>query len=107
MRTLLIMLLMSLFPVQAQQAKPHAQPAGNAELQQLFRMRQARACTYTEGVCADVCEAADSLESAAQDLLSCARKRDFDNDCHRQVRDVRDAGDQYESAIAESSGECS
>ena len=49
--------------------------------------------------CERVTEAAQELESAATELARCAAKQDVNNDCHGQVREVRDAAEEYEQAI--------
>lgn len=66
----------------------------------------ARSCSRLEGQCRAVCEAANDLEDAANDLAQCARKHDFGDDCGRSFREVRDASDDYESAVSEASGKC-
>lgn len=47
---------------------------------------------------ADAMEAAWRLESAARSLAHCARHYSPDDDCYRQIQDVRDASDDYEAA---------
>ena len=72
----------------------------------LLHNMMARSCGRLHGKCLAVCEAANSLETAANDLAHCARRHDFSNDCHSRARDVRDAADEYESAVSEASGGC-
>ena len=79
-----------------------------ADRQQVLLMHRmmARSCDRLKGTCLAVCEAANSLEDAANDLAQCARRHDFSNDCHSRARDVRDAADEYESAVSDASGDC-
>lgn len=65
-----------------------------------------RFCGSGSDECASVCEAAEALESAADDLTNCARRRDLADDCWRQFRDVRSAHSDYESAVSDTGGEC-
>lgn len=51
--------------------------------------------------CDELEDAASNLESAAQDLLDCARKHDYSEDCSRLAREVRDAADTYESVVSD------
>lgn len=66
-----------------------------------------RSCSKLSGVCKEVCEAANELKDAADELELCANRHDYDDDCHRKFRDTRDAYDHYESAVSNSSGICS
>ena len=56
--------------------------------------------------CKAVEEARLELEQEARNLLACAGRRDLSNDCHREVRDVRYAGDELESAVSDVSEDC-
>ena len=56
--------------------------------------------------CSGVDSAAKQLQSAAEDLVKCARKRDFSDDCSRKAREVRWAADEYEDAVSEHEGRC-
>lgn len=53
--------------------------------------------------CDDLEESADALEAAVDELRACVQKRDYDEDCSRDARDVRDAADDYETAVSEAS----
>jgi len=61
----------------------------------------------TSQACRDAYDAKRELILAATYLLSCARKSDYTDDCSREVRDVRDAGDDLQTAVADSDGDCS
>lgn len=67
----------------------------------------ASSCGNLNGKCQEVCEAANQLRDAANDLARCASKHDYGNDCRRKFRDTRDAFDQYESSVSSASGDCS
>lgn len=62
--------------------------------------------TPTSYTCEAVEEARQRLESVANDLLDCARRRDYSDDCASEVNDVQDTGDSYESAVSDASGDC-
>lgn len=47
-----------------------------------------------------------ALESATEDLLTCATRRDFSNDCHRPAREVRYAAENYELAVSSAGYSC-
>jgi TolA-binding protein len=61
-------------------------------------------------MCRDAIEqaesAADDLESAAGRLRSCAANRDFDDDCSSEYSRVRNAHDDYESAVSDIQSYC-
>lgn len=60
---------------------------------------------HPDCVAADQAKAA--LFDAALEVLACARETSHDDDCGREVRDVRDAGDDYATAqTVVSGGEC-
>jgi hypothetical protein len=57
--------------------------------------------------CVEADDAKAELFDAAVELLNCTRESGHDDDCGREVRDVRDAGDDYATAqAAVSGGEC-
>jgi hypothetical protein len=61
-------------------------------------------CSSVQNEChRRACEAASELEDAAQRLGACARRRDPDDSCDSQFRDARDAHDEYEDAVSNSS----
>lgn len=64
-------------------------------------------CGNLHGKCEVVCNAANELESAADDLSSCAKKHDYTNDCRGRYRDVKDKFEEYENAVSEASDDCS
>lgn len=63
-------------------------------------------CYGLHGKCSNVCDAANKLESAANDLARCARIHDFNDDCRRRYKDVRDTHSTYENAISDADGDC-
>lgn len=66
----------------------------------------ANSCAQLRGVCKAACEASSDLEKAATELTRCAKRRDLSDDCGRPAREVRDAAENYESAVNDSQGEC-
>jgi hypothetical protein len=64
-------------------------------------------CGNLHGKCKDVCEAANELKSAADDLSNCAKKHDYSNDCRNRYRDTKDKFEQYENAVSDASDDCS
>lgn len=57
--------------------------------------------------CVDADEAKVALFDAATELVNCVRHPGHDDDCSREVRVVRDAGDDYSTAQLDvSGGEC-
>jgi hypothetical protein len=56
--------------------------------------------------CNDAEATREALERAAMELAYCARKRDYEDDCSIEASDVRDAADDYESAISDIGGDC-
>jgi hypothetical protein len=62
------------------------------------------------GPCAEAKEeaesAADDLESAARQLMSCASSDDFSDDCFSEFLRVQSAHSDYDSAVSEVSSEC-
>ena len=81
-------------------------PAEKAQVLAVQRL-MANSCNNLKGKCREVCEAANQLKDAANDLARCANKHDYDDDCRRKFRDTRDAFDQYESSVSNASGDCS
>lgn len=65
-----------------------------------------RRCTTRSDKCHTVCEAANRLVDAAQELLACASRHDYSEDCSSASIDARDAHDQYESAVSDADGDC-
>lgn len=61
----------------------------------------------TSQACRDAYDAKQALADAAADLLYCARRSDYSDDCSREIRVVRDAGDDLENAVSSSDGDCS
>ncbi|BEV07752.1 hypothetical protein [Methylophilus sp. DW102] len=72
-------------------------------IQQLF----ANSCGKLHGKCKDVCEAANELKSAADDLSNCAKRHDYSNDCRSKFRETKYKFETYESAVSDASGDCS
>lgn len=57
--------------------------------------------------CRQADKAKAALYEAAVEVVRCTREYGHDDDCYHEVRDVRDAGDDYATAQAEvSGGEC-
>lgn len=54
----------------------------------------------------DARSAADDLSSAASRLKSCADDLNFDDDCYSEMRQVRSAHSNYESAVSDVRSEC-
>jgi hypothetical protein len=61
---------------------------------------------YGAPVCQALEDARANLEYAASALLRCARQMDYSDDCSREVRDARDAGDEYETEVSNGLGIC-
>lgn len=72
-------------------------------IQQLFT----NSCGELNGKCKDVCEAANELKSAADDLSNCAKRHDYSNDCRRKFRETKYKFESYESAVSDASSDCS
>lgn len=79
------------------------------EKQQVIAIQQllANSCGSLHGKCRDVCEAANELKSAADDLSVCAKRHDYSDDCSNRYRDVKDKFEDYEDAVSEASDDCS
>lgn len=65
---------------------------------QLTHIRDRREATYEYQ---NARLAAEQLQDAAKSLARCAGNMDFEDDCTRRFREVRDATDQYQQAIQE------
>lgn len=81
-------------------------PAEKAQVISVQRL-MANSCGNLKGKCQEVCEAANQLKDAANDLAHCANRHDYGDDCRRKFRDTRDSFDQYESSVSNASGDCS
>lgn len=57
-------------------------------------------------VCQALEDARANLEYAASELLRCSRRMDYSDDCSSEVRDARDAGDEYETEVSNGMGVC-
>lgn len=57
--------------------------------------------------CRELCESAEQLQSAADDLARCAGRNVPSDDCSRQYRSVRDAFNEHEIAVSERGADCS
>jgi hypothetical protein len=84
-------------------SSPAQNMANSHAVPDLFR---ARACRSNSHKCRAVCEAANTLKSAALDLALCAAKYDYSNDCSVQAMDSKDASDNYESAVSDAEDDC-
>jgi len=63
-------------------------------------------CDSHSQKCHAICEAADQLKSASEDLATCAGQHDYSDSCDMQFNDVSDAHDSLESAISDADGDC-
>jgi uncharacterized coiled-coil DUF342 family protein len=72
-------------------------------IQQLFT----NSCGKLYGKCKEVCEAANELKNAADDLSSCAKRHDYSNDCRSKFRETKYKFEEYESAVSDASSDCS
>lgn len=79
-----------------------------AEQQQVLAVQRAmvRSCNHESEQCQEACEAANSLQDAAEDLARCAARHDLSNDCQRKFRDTKSAFEQYEYAVGRIEGRC-
>jgi hypothetical protein len=76
----------------------------NAKPIVLTHLRQI--CTSNSHKCQAICNAGNQLESASNDLATCAGNHDYGDSCDSQFNDVRDAHDELESAISDAEGDC-
>ena len=72
-------------------------------IQQLFT----NSCGNLHGKCKDVCEAADELKNAADNLSRCAKRHDYSNDCGSKFRETKYKFEEYENAVSDASSDCS
>lgn len=63
-------------------------------------------CGGNSHKCKAVCEAANQLKDASEDLATCAGRHDYNDDCGSQFNSVRDAHDELESAVSDADGDC-
>lgn len=110
MRFLIPIAALSLLAVSVTQAStpsPQQKPLSPSD-QAFFAQLSARArtCQSNSHKCQAACEAANQLQSAADDLSRCAQSHDYSDDCSSKFSDVRDASDEYESAVQEAAGDC-
>lgn len=79
------------------------------EQQQVLAVQQLfiNSCGDLHGKCKDVCEAANELKSAADDLSNCAKRHDYSNDCRSKFRETKYKFESYESAVSDATGDCS
>lgn len=63
-------------------------------------------CSSHSQKCQAICEAADQLKNASEDLARCAGNHDYNDSCDSKFREVRDAHDDLENAVSEASGDC-
>jgi hypothetical protein len=80
-----------------------------SEKQQVLSVQHlfSNSCGNLYGKCNVVCEAANELKNAADDLSSCANRHDYSEDCLSHYRETKDKFEQYESAVSDASGDCS
>ena len=82
--------------------------SANEKLQILtIQQVMSNSCSNTRGKCREACEAANELQSAADDLSRCAKNHDFTDDCDRRFLDTKDKFENYENAVSDTSGNCS
>ncbi|MHB8447377.1 MAG: hypothetical protein ACYC9P_05570 [Rudaea sp.] len=75
--------------------------------QKLLRYNaQMHACRSNSRKCQDVCEKANALKDAAEDLAACAARHDYSDDCSTEAADASDAADEYESSVSDADNDC-
>jgi hypothetical protein len=60
----------------------------------------------TGSACELVANAQQALAGAARDVMRCAERSDYSDDCSREVRQVKYAGEGLEASVSEASDEC-
>lgn len=55
--------------------------------------------------CVELDSAASELEFATNNLARCIKSRDYEDDCSSQARKVKNAADDYESAVSNAQGD--
>lgn len=65
-----------------------------------------RSCSSNSHKCQALCDAAEHLRIAADDLSACAAKHDSSDSCDSLFNEARDAHDELEDAVSASDGDC-
>jgi hypothetical protein len=81
-------------------------PQQKQQVMAIHALSARTSCGDYRGKCADACEAANKLASAASDLERCAKRHNLSDDCSRRFKETKYAFSDYESAISEASGDC-
>ncbi len=91
----------------AQQLPPEASTLDQTQQQLMSTYRaKHRSCYSDSRKCRAVCERANELQDAADSLSRCAAQHDYSDDCGSRAHEVRDAADEYETAVSDSERDC-
>jgi len=80
---------------------------GQACIRWFIATQRSGRCSSGPKYCRAICESAEKLRAAADDLASCARRAGPQDDCSRTYREVRDAFDDHERNVADRGNDCS